>query len=187
MALFVSAARGHIRNHPRYVEGSGKKLPLPILAGWPAGRLAPGRRNQHRRGHLGRSRCPDDRAVPRSRRRRVPPVLELDRRSRAKDPRVQLLPRRLVAGRRARALRAVRCRWACALCADRSGPHHPLAGSRHTSGVSVAIAGCAGPTRFPRDHDARAAIRQTTSEKVKAWWRPAANGPEISSGRTHGR
>lgn len=37
VALFVSAARGHIRNHPRYVEGSGKKLPLPILAGWPAG------------------------------------------------------------------------------------------------------------------------------------------------------
>lgn len=37
VALFVSAARGHIRNHPRYVEGSGKKLPFPILAGWPAG------------------------------------------------------------------------------------------------------------------------------------------------------
>jgi putative oxidoreductase len=37
VALFVSAARGHIQNHPRYVEGSGKKLPLPILAGWPAG------------------------------------------------------------------------------------------------------------------------------------------------------
>jgi putative oxidoreductase len=37
IALFVSAARGHIQNHPRYVEGSGKKLPFPILAGWPAG------------------------------------------------------------------------------------------------------------------------------------------------------
>jgi putative oxidoreductase len=37
VALFVSAARGHIQNHPRYVEGSGKKLPFPILAGWPAG------------------------------------------------------------------------------------------------------------------------------------------------------
>jgi putative oxidoreductase len=37
VALFVSAARGHIKNHPRYVQGSGKKLPLPILAGWPAG------------------------------------------------------------------------------------------------------------------------------------------------------
>jgi putative oxidoreductase len=37
VALFVSAARGHIQNHPRYVAGSGKKLPLPILAGWPAG------------------------------------------------------------------------------------------------------------------------------------------------------
>jgi uncharacterized membrane protein YphA (DoxX/SURF4 family) len=37
VALFVSAARGHIKNHPRYVEGSGKKLPIPILAGWPAG------------------------------------------------------------------------------------------------------------------------------------------------------
>jgi putative oxidoreductase len=37
VALFVIAARGHIKNHPRYVEGSGKKLPFPILAGWPAG------------------------------------------------------------------------------------------------------------------------------------------------------
>jgi putative oxidoreductase len=37
VALFVSAARGHIKNHPRYVEGSGKKLPFPVLAGWPAG------------------------------------------------------------------------------------------------------------------------------------------------------
>jgi putative oxidoreductase len=37
VALFVSAARGHIQNHPRYVEGSGKKLPFPVLAGWPAG------------------------------------------------------------------------------------------------------------------------------------------------------
>jgi len=37
VALFVSAARGHIRNHPRYVEGAGKKLPFPVLAGWPAG------------------------------------------------------------------------------------------------------------------------------------------------------
>jgi putative oxidoreductase len=37
VALFVTAARGHIQNHPRYVAGSGKKLPFPILAGWPAG------------------------------------------------------------------------------------------------------------------------------------------------------
>ena len=37
VVLFVSAARGHIKNHPRYVQGSGKKLPIPILAGWPAG------------------------------------------------------------------------------------------------------------------------------------------------------
>jgi len=37
VALFVSAARGHITNHPRYVEGSGRKLPFPVLAGWPAG------------------------------------------------------------------------------------------------------------------------------------------------------
>jgi putative oxidoreductase len=37
VALFVSAAHGHIQNHPRYVEGSGKKLPFPVLAGWPAG------------------------------------------------------------------------------------------------------------------------------------------------------
>ena len=37
VALFLSAARGHIQNHPRYVEGSGKKLPFPILAGWPGG------------------------------------------------------------------------------------------------------------------------------------------------------
>ena len=37
VALFVSAARGHITNHPRYVQGAGRKLPLPILAGWPTG------------------------------------------------------------------------------------------------------------------------------------------------------
>lgn len=37
VALFLTAARGHIQNHARYVEGSGKKLPFPILAGWPAG------------------------------------------------------------------------------------------------------------------------------------------------------
>jgi uncharacterized membrane protein YphA (DoxX/SURF4 family) len=37
VALFVSAARGHIQNHPRYVAGAGKKLPFPVLAGWPAG------------------------------------------------------------------------------------------------------------------------------------------------------
>ena len=37
VALFVSAARGHIKNHPRYVEGAGRKLPFPVLAGWPAG------------------------------------------------------------------------------------------------------------------------------------------------------
>jgi uncharacterized membrane protein YphA (DoxX/SURF4 family) len=37
VALFVSAARGHIQNHPRYVAGAGKKLPFPVLAGWPVG------------------------------------------------------------------------------------------------------------------------------------------------------
>ena len=37
VALFVFAGRGHIQNHSRYVEGSGKKLPFPILAGWPTG------------------------------------------------------------------------------------------------------------------------------------------------------
>jgi len=37
VALFVSAARGHIQNHPRYVAGAGKKLPFPVLAGWPTG------------------------------------------------------------------------------------------------------------------------------------------------------
>jgi uncharacterized membrane protein YphA (DoxX/SURF4 family) len=37
VALFVSAARGHIKNHPRYAQGPGKKLPFPILAGWPTG------------------------------------------------------------------------------------------------------------------------------------------------------
>ncbi len=37
VALFVSAARGHIQNHPRYVAGAGRKLPFPVLAGWPAG------------------------------------------------------------------------------------------------------------------------------------------------------
>ena len=36
-ALFAFAARGHNRNHSRYVTGSGRNLPLPILAGWPAG------------------------------------------------------------------------------------------------------------------------------------------------------
>lgn len=37
VALFAFAARGHVLNHARYVEGSGPKLPLPVLAGWPAG------------------------------------------------------------------------------------------------------------------------------------------------------
>jgi putative oxidoreductase len=37
VALFVSAARGHIKNHPQYVAGAGRKLPFPVLAGWPAG------------------------------------------------------------------------------------------------------------------------------------------------------
>jgi putative oxidoreductase len=37
--MFAFAARGHIGNHARYVETSGKKLPIPFLAGWPTGVL----------------------------------------------------------------------------------------------------------------------------------------------------
>jgi putative oxidoreductase len=37
--MFGYAARGHIANHARYVAGSGKKLPIPYLAGWPTGVL----------------------------------------------------------------------------------------------------------------------------------------------------
>ena len=37
--MFAFAARGHIANHARYVTGSGSKLPIPYLAGWPAGVL----------------------------------------------------------------------------------------------------------------------------------------------------
>jgi putative oxidoreductase len=37
--MFAYAARGHIVNHSRYVEGSGSKLPIPYLAGWPTGAL----------------------------------------------------------------------------------------------------------------------------------------------------
>jgi putative oxidoreductase len=37
--MFAYAARGHIVNHARYVEGSGHKLPIPYLAGWPTGVL----------------------------------------------------------------------------------------------------------------------------------------------------
>lgn len=37
--MFAYAARGHIVNHARYVEGSGPKLPIPYLAGWPTGVL----------------------------------------------------------------------------------------------------------------------------------------------------
>jgi putative oxidoreductase len=37
--MFAYAARGHIANHARYVQGSGKKLPIPFLAGWPTGVL----------------------------------------------------------------------------------------------------------------------------------------------------
>ena len=37
--MFAFAARGHIANHSRYVEGSGRKLPIPYLAGWPTGVL----------------------------------------------------------------------------------------------------------------------------------------------------
>jgi putative oxidoreductase len=37
--MFAFAARGHIANHARYVAGSGKKLPIPYLAGWPTGVL----------------------------------------------------------------------------------------------------------------------------------------------------
>jgi putative oxidoreductase len=38
-SMFAFAARGHIVNHARYVQGSGKKLPIPFLAGWPTGVL----------------------------------------------------------------------------------------------------------------------------------------------------
>lgn len=37
--MFAFAARGHIVNHARYVAGSGRKLPIPYLAGWPTGVL----------------------------------------------------------------------------------------------------------------------------------------------------
>jgi putative oxidoreductase len=37
--MFAYAARGHIASHARYVEGSGHKLPIPYLAGWPTGVL----------------------------------------------------------------------------------------------------------------------------------------------------
>ena len=37
--MFAFAARGHIVNHARYVQGTGKKLPIPFLAGWPTGVL----------------------------------------------------------------------------------------------------------------------------------------------------
>jgi putative oxidoreductase len=37
--MFAFAARGHIANHARYVAGSGKKLPIPYIAGWPTGVL----------------------------------------------------------------------------------------------------------------------------------------------------
>lgn len=37
--MFAFAARGHIVNHARYVQGSGQKLPIPHLAGWPTGAL----------------------------------------------------------------------------------------------------------------------------------------------------
>lgn len=37
--MFAFAARGHIVNHARYVAGSGRKLPIHYLAGWPTGVL----------------------------------------------------------------------------------------------------------------------------------------------------
>jgi putative oxidoreductase len=37
VALFISAARGHILNHARYVTTATGKLPIPYLAGWPTG------------------------------------------------------------------------------------------------------------------------------------------------------
>jgi putative oxidoreductase len=37
--MFAFAARGHIVNHARYVAGSGRRLPIPYLAGWPTGVL----------------------------------------------------------------------------------------------------------------------------------------------------
>jgi putative oxidoreductase len=36
-ALFASSARGHIQSHSRYRQTAGGKLPLPGMAGWPAG------------------------------------------------------------------------------------------------------------------------------------------------------
>src|ERR1700687_2608086 len=37
VALFAYSARGHIVNHDRYVTTARGRLPVPYLAGWPAG------------------------------------------------------------------------------------------------------------------------------------------------------
>ncbi|SRR6266852_2263942 len=37
VALFVLSARGHIVNHARYVTTARGRLPVPYVAGWPAG------------------------------------------------------------------------------------------------------------------------------------------------------
>jgi len=37
VALFAYSARGHIVNHERYVTTARGRLPVPYVAGWPAG------------------------------------------------------------------------------------------------------------------------------------------------------
>ncbi len=37
VGLFVLSARGHIVNHARYVTTARGRLPVPYVAGWPAG------------------------------------------------------------------------------------------------------------------------------------------------------
>jgi uncharacterized membrane protein YphA (DoxX/SURF4 family) len=37
VALFAYSARGHIVNHDRYVTTARGRLPVPYVAGWPAG------------------------------------------------------------------------------------------------------------------------------------------------------
>jgi len=37
VALFAHSGRGHIQNHARYVATATGRLPIPYVAGWPAG------------------------------------------------------------------------------------------------------------------------------------------------------
>ena len=37
VALFVVSAQGHVANHQRFVTTAKGKIPIPYLAGWPAG------------------------------------------------------------------------------------------------------------------------------------------------------